>query len=165
MKLVRQKWADMGYENRLWLADRFIHLIGLSLAVNCILVLLKPGPWRTKRADTFTHTGSRYLWERVGGSSFCLILDFFSGKREADATTHLVWVMCPLHLGPRAEGEQAQSETVSGTPHFTQTLLSLVALRSWTGLSSHGGRELMLPRAGSPATPTFPLFFHLLSSS
>lgn len=75
--------------------------------------------------------------------------------------------MCPLHLGPRAEGEQAQSEIqCQGPPHFTETLLShscLVAIRSWTGLSSvssvelssHGGSESALPRAGSSPTPPF----------
>lgn len=60
LMLVRGKWADRGYEHRLWPEDRFIYLVGLSLSVNCILVLLKPGPWRTERADTFTHNGSTY---------------------------------------------------------------------------------------------------------
>lgn len=31
---------------------RFIQLVGLSLAVNCIPVLGKPGPWGTERADS-----------------------------------------------------------------------------------------------------------------
>jgi len=39
-----EKWADMGHETRWWQEGRFIHLVGLSLAVNCIPVLGEPGP-------------------------------------------------------------------------------------------------------------------------
>lgn len=76
-----KKWADSGHEKRCWPEGRFMYLIGLAVAVNCIQ------SWESldhERLRELTHKficrSSTYAWERVGRNSWCFIFYCFLGR-------------------------------------------------------------------------------------